>query len=108
MERVNPEVARQVISQLVLLRRYRLTDHAIDQLSARKIEIAELEHVLATGIIIEARSEERPPTLLVQGYVRSDEPLYVACFLDPTAMMVVVKTVYWRNPSIWKGNRDRK
>ena len=107
MDNVNPETARQIISQLILQGKYRLTVHALDQLSSRRIEIREVEHVLATGLVIEARSEELRPTLLIQGYVRSDEPLYVACFLDPTIMMVIVKTVHWKDPRMWKSDRER-
>lgn len=93
------------IRSRIRAKRYRLTRHATIVRLERGITIAELEHELLNGEIIEQYPDSQPyPSCLVLGWLTSGDPLHVVCsrgYVEPALRIV---TVYEPEDALWESD----
>jgi hypothetical protein len=79
----------------------RFTDHALVNMDERDIGVADVEHVLTGGEIIETYPEDRPyPSRLVLGWSRG-RPIHVVAADVPGSDLTIVVTTYVPDPDRW-------
>jgi hypothetical protein len=90
--------------------RYRLTRHATIARLERGISIADLEHALLNGEIIERYPDAQPyPSCLVLGWLSSGDPLHVVCSRGDVEPALRIVTVYEPEDALWESDyRTRK
>jgi hypothetical protein len=86
---------------------YLISVHASKRLRARQLTIADLEHAILNGEIIERDFEAKPyPKCIFLGEdAEKGESLHVVCSLTPGAYIV---TVYFPDEDMWSKDRVRK
>ncbi|RME32643.1 MAG: DUF4258 domain-containing protein [Thermoflexia bacterium] len=85
--------------------RYRLTRHATIARLKRGITIAELEHALLNGEIIERYPDSQPyPSCLVLGWLFTGDPLHVVCSRGEIEPALRIVTVYEPDDALWESD----
>jgi hypothetical protein len=94
-----PQLDINALRQAVAAGNYRITLHAKEQLTKRKVMVNEATRVITDGIVIEQHLDGYPyPKALFMSNVR-DEPLYVSCSFDGIHAYII--TVHWYDPEKW-------
>ena len=96
-----------VIREKVRAGDYEISVHATRRLRRRQLTIADLEHAIIYGEIIEHDPTARPfPKCIFLGQdAVKGEMLHVVCSLTPQALIV---TVYFPDEDIWSKDRYRR
>lgn len=82
--------------------------HAVQRMFERRISAEDVEHVLATGEMIEEYAEDHPyPSRLVLGTV-DNRPLHVVSADNTVASETIIITVYEPEPRQWEGGFRRR
>lgn len=82
--------------------------HAARRLLQRGIRMDDVEHVLATGEVIEHYPDDTPfPSRLLPGWT-GQRPLHVVAADDPHAAVTYVVTAYQPDPEQWESDFRRR
>jgi len=91
------------IDDIVLLcrkRSFRWTNHILDRISRRGINMCDVESALIDGEIIERYPTDYPyPSCLVLGRSKAGKPLHVVCGSNGEKLWLV--TAYFPDPDEW-------
>ena len=94
-----PQLDIPALRKAVSHDRYFITTHAKQRMGQRKVSDEDVQHVLATGDVVEQYPTAQPlPKALFMAYVE-DEPLYVSCAFDGERAHII--TVHWYDPNVW-------
>ena len=96
-----------IIREKVKAGDYQISVHATQRLRSRQLTIADLEHAIIHGAIIERDPDARPyPKCIFLGEdATKGESLHVICSLTPDALIV---TIYFPDEDIWSKDRYRR
>jgi hypothetical protein len=95
------------IREHIRAKQYRLTQHATTMRLERGILIADLEHALLNGEIIESYADALPhPSCLVLGWLETGDPLHIVCSRGEVEPALRIVTLYEPKDNLW--NRDYK
>ena len=91
-------------------KRYRLTKHATVVRLERGITVAEMEHALPNGEIIERYPDAQPyPSCLILGWSTSGDPLHLVCSRGDVEPALRIVTLYEPEEALWESDcRTRK
>lgn len=85
--------------------RYRLTRHATIARLERGVSIADLEHALLNGEIIEQYPDSKPyPSCLVLGWLATGDPLHIVCSRGEIEPALRIVTVYEPDDALWESD----
>jgi len=97
----------ELIRQKVKDADYEISVHASKRLRQRGLTLADLEHIILTGKIIERSPKARPfPKCIFLGFtLLKGEALHVVCSLAPHTLIV---TVYFPEEDKWARDQFRR
>lgn len=86
---------------------YQVSVHATKRLRSRQLTVADLEHAVIYGEIIERDPDAKPyPKCIFLGEdARKGESLHVVCSITPDTMVV---TVYFPDEDVWSKDKYRR
>ena len=102
-----PTVDFEIIREKVKSGDYEISVHALQRLRSRQLTIADLEHAIIYGEIIERDPNAKPhPKCIFLGEdVVKGESLHVVCALTPDTLIV---TIYFPDEDVWSKDRYRR
>ncbi len=82
------------------------SNHAINQMFKRGIDVDDVKHVIKTGEVIHSYSDDKPfSSYLILGYYKA-KPIHVLVAFDEHTNKCIIITTYYPDPVIW--NKDLK
>ena len=86
---------------------YQISVHATKRLRSRQMTIADLEHAVLYGEIIERdpKAQPYPKCVFLGEDAIKGESLHVVCSLTPGTMVV---TVYFPDEDVWSKDKNRR
>lgn len=99
--------ASEHIRQLASLRHLRLTDHAVEEMLAEEIALAEvLEAIERCQVLEDYPTHKRGACCLVGGTTAQGRALHIVC--TTTQPLLVIITVYEPRPPKWQSPTKRR
>ena len=87
---------------------FEFSQHAVDQMILRSIDLDEVEESIADGEVIEDYPEDKyGPSCLILGFTGTGRPLHAQTSY-PTRPLVKIITVYEPDPARWIDFRTRR
>jgi uncharacterized protein DUF4258 len=82
--------------------RYRVSDHAADEMLADAVDVRHVLHATLSGEVIEHYPKAFPfPACLVLGWTSGGIPIHAVWAFDPGPCYAILITVYRPDPARW-------
>ncbi len=84
------------------------TNHAMNQMFARKIPVVAIEELIKSGQIIRSYLDDKPfPSFLILDWFEG-QPVHAVVSHDDLTQICTVITAYWPDQNLWTPNFQQK
>lgn len=87
---------------------FEYSQHAVDQVTSRRIAVHELREAIVNGEVIEDYPNDKyGPSCLVLGFTTAGRPIHIQCS-HPSRPLIKIITVYQPDPDEWDNFKLRR